>query len=116
MTHGPGYLAHQLANVIDARDWDGLASLLAPDCTVRYVHDGSRFTGPEWVAFNAEYPGQWSFVAEGIVAAETRAVLRARVFNENAIFHVAAFLTAADGLINEIVEVWADGHSAPTQE
>ena len=37
-------------------------------------------------------------VDEDIVVADGRAVLRARVFNEEALFHVASFLTVADGL------------------
>jgi SnoaL-like domain len=116
MTATPAFLAHQFASTIDRRDWPGLRALLADGCRVEMVHDGRTFGADEWVEFNASYPGRWSFVAEDIVVADGRAVLRARVFNEDALFHVASFLTVTSGLINEVVEVWADGHPSPTEE
>jgi ketosteroid isomerase-like protein len=116
MTATPAVLAHQFANAIDRRDWAALGALLAPDCVVELVHHGRRFTGEDWVAFNADYPGSWSFVPEDIVATDDRAVVRARVFDADALFHVASFLTVVDGLISAVTEVWADGHASPTEE
>jgi hypothetical protein len=110
------FVAHRFVSAIDARDWDSLAALVSESCTVLFVHDGRSMSGPEWVRFNADYPGRWSFVAEDIVATDTRAVVRARVFDEDAIFHVASFLTVADGRITDLTEVWADGHPAPIEE
>ncbi len=116
MTATPAFLAHQFASALDRRDWPALRALLADDCRVELVHDGRTFGADEWVAFNADYPGRWSFVAEDIVVADGRAVVRARVFNEEAMFHVASFLSITDGLLHEVVEVWADGHASPTEE
>jgi len=116
MTASPAAVAHRFAGLVDRRDWVGLEALLAEDCAVSFVHDGRVFTGTEWVAFNADYPGRWSFVAEDIVACDERAVVRARVFNDTATFHVASFLTVRDGLIHQIDEVWADGHAAPQED
>ena len=110
------FVAHQLVKAIDERDWDALASLVDESTTVLYVHDGRRMDGPGWVRFNADYPGRWSFVAEDIVATDTRAVVRARVFDEATTFHVASFLTVADGRITDLTEVWADGHPAAIEE
>lgn len=115
MTATPAFLAHQFASTIDRRDWPALRALLADGCRVEMAHDGRTFGADEWVAFNDDYPGRWSFVAEDIVVADGRAVLRARVFDEEALFHVASFLTVADGLITQIVEVWADGHASATE-
>ena len=112
MTATPAFLAHQFASALDRRDWPALRRLLADDCRVELVHDGRVFGADEWVAFNADYPGRWSFVAEDIVVADGRAVVRARVFNEAAMFHVASFLAVADGEIREVVEVRADGHAS----
>ena len=110
------FLAHQFVTAVDRRDWEALSALVDESCTVLFVHDDRRMTGPEWVRFNADYPGRWSFVAEDIVATDTRAVVRARVFDEDKTFHVASFLTVADGRITDLTEVWADGHPAPTEE
>ncbi len=112
----PAYLAQQFAGTIDRRDWPGLRALLADDCVVELVHDGRRFGADDWVEFNADYPGRWSFIAEDFVVGGDRAVVRARVFDERALFHVASFLTVSDGLIHAITEVWADGHSSPQED
>ncbi len=112
----PATLAHRFADTIDRRDWRALRALLTDDCRIDLVHDGRAFGPDEWVAFNADYPGRWSFVAEDIVATGDRAVVRARVFNDEATFHVASFLAANDGRISEVVEVWADGHASPQEE
>ena len=110
------FVAHRLVKAIDERDWDSLSALVDASTTVLYVHDGRRMDGPEWMRFNADYPGRWSFVAEDIVATDTRAVVRARVFDEETTFHVASFLTVADGRITDLTEVWADGHPAAIEE
>ncbi len=58
-----------------------------------------------------------AFVAHRFVTSiDSRAVARARVFDEDATFHVASFLTVTDGRITDLTEVWADGHPAPTEE
>lgn len=116
MSATPAFLAHRFASAIDRRDWPALRALLADDCRVELVHDGRVFGADDWVGFNGDYPGRWSFVAEDIVVAEGRAVVRARVFNEEATFHVASFLTILDGLVTEITEVWADGHASAQEE
>ena len=110
------FLAHQFVTAVDRRDWAALSALVDESCTVLFVHDNRRMNGAEWVALNADYPGRWSFVAEDIVATDTRAVVRARVFDEESTFHVASFLTVTDGRITDLTEVWADGHPAPTEE
>ena len=116
MSATPAFLAHQFASTIDRRDWPALRALLADDCRVELVHDGRTFGADDWVEFNADYPGRWSFIAEDILVADGRAVVRARVFNEDATYHVASFLTVVDGLIREIAEVWADGHASAQEE
>ncbi len=116
MTTTPAMVAHQFAGAIDRRDWEALRALLADDCEIEFVHDNRRFGPDEWVAFNSGYPGQWTFIAEDIVATEDRAVVRARVLNDTALFHAVSFLTVTDGLIHAVVEVWADGHASPQED
>jgi len=48
------------------------------------------------------------FEVEDLVASGDRAVLRARVSSETDTWFVASFATVDDGLIAEVVEVWAD--------
>ncbi|SEC65798.1 Ketosteroid isomerase-related protein [Nocardioides exalbidus] len=109
----------RLAEVIDAHDWDGLPALLHEDFTCRLVHTDEEFGKDAWVAFNADYPGFERMHLEDLVAGGDRAVLRARVIGrgdggEELVFAVASFATVRDGLVSELVEVWADvGQEAP---
>ena len=109
----------RLAEVIDAHDWVTLPGLLHPDFTCRLVHTGEVFDAPTWVRLNADYPGFQRFVLEDLVASGDRAVGRARVTGtgpdgQELVFAVAGFLTAVDGLVRDLTEVWADvGQSPP---
>lgn len=117
MTTAPELL-RQLSDRIDARAWDTLAELLHPDFVCRYVHTGESFNAHEWVRLNADYPGFGRLELVDSVASGDRAVGRAHVTGESGgetqHFEVASFITERDGLIAELLEVWADvGVAAP---
>ena len=106
-------LLTRFAEVIDAHDWDGLAALLHADFTCRLVHTGEVFDREKWARFNADYPGFERMHVEDLVADGDRGVLRARVTGrgdagEGLEFALASFATVRDGLLVELVEVWAD--------
>ncbi|WP_157063520.1 nuclear transport factor 2 family protein [Luteipulveratus mongoliensis] len=106
----------ELAAVIDARDWARLQDLLTPDFRGRYVHTGETFDGEGFVALNRDYPGVWRFVLEDAVGDGDRAAGRSTVFNDDEEHHVATFLTVRDGLVSELVEVWAETVDAPSAD
>lgn len=106
-------LLTRLAEVIDAHNWDGLPDLLHPDFTCRLVHTGEVFDRDGWVRLNADYPGFQRLITQDLVAMGERGALRADVIGtgeqgEDLRFAVASFATVRDGLIAELVEVWAD--------
>jgi ketosteroid isomerase-like protein len=107
-----------LAQVIDAHDWAGLPALLHDDFTCRLVHTGEVFDRDGWVRLNADYPGFQRMHVEDLVSDGDRGVLRARVIGTGGDgadleFAVASFATVRDGLLVELVEVWADVDQAP---
>lgn len=112
-------LLTHLGRVIDAHDWGALPALLHPDFTCRLVHTGEEFDREGWVRLNADYPGFQRMHVEDLVADGERGVLRATVIGTaedggDLTFAVASFATARDGLLHELVEVWADvGQDAP---
>lgn len=107
---------HRLSDTIDAQDWDGLAALLAPGFSARYVHDGRTFDREGLVAFNADYSGTWRFHWEEVLDVGNRAVGRAKVSDGTETYYVASFITVDDtGLISELTEVWTDAVPASTQ-
>lgn len=101
------------ADALDARDWPGLASVLAPGFTARLVHTGESFDAEGYVAFNGDYPGAWRFRLDDVVADDTRVAGRAVVHDDTTTFHVALFATVEGDLLSDLVEVWADTSSAP---
>ncbi|MGN6334243.1 MAG: nuclear transport factor 2 family protein [Motilibacteraceae bacterium] len=111
-------LVHALAEVLDQHRWDDLPALLADDFTCRYVHTGESFDRDGWVALNATYPGFERYLLEDCVGQGERAVALAHVTATSADslehYAVAGFLTARDGLIAELTEVWTEmGQSSP---
>ncbi|WP_158607540.1 nuclear transport factor 2 family protein [Flexivirga caeni] len=110
-------LLRALCDRIDAHDWAALARLLHPEFVCRLAHTGEQFGGPDWVRFNAEYPGFEQLELLDLVASGNRAVCRARVVGgsqgSDEEFQVAGFITQRDGLIAELVEVWADCDATP---
>jgi hypothetical protein len=102
-----------LAQAIDARDWDGLAALLAPAFIARYAHTGESFDSAQFVALNRDYPGAWSFRHETVIDAGDAGAMRARVFDatgsSDEVHYVAGFAKVdGGGLLTELVEVWAE--------
>jgi ketosteroid isomerase-like protein len=111
-------LLARLVEVVDAHDWDALPDLLHRDFTCRLVHTGEAFGKDAWVRFNADYPGFERMHLEDLVADGDRGVLRATVTGRGDAgdalrFAVASFATVRDGLLLELVEVWADVDQQP---
>ena len=104
----------RFARALDDRDWDALADVLAPGFVATLVHTGETFDRDGFVPFNRDYPVVVRFLVEDTVATADRGVLRARVTDGSSTWHVASFATVdADGLLSELVEVWADGAAPP---
>lgn len=112
-------LLRQLTDRIDARAWGTLAELLHPDFVCHYVHTGETLDGPGWVRLNADYPGFGRLELLDIVESGDRAVGRAHITGGSESldqeYEVASFVTERDGLIAELVEVWADVGVAPPE-
>ena len=97
---------------IDQRRWDDLPGLLSPDFTCEYVHTGERFGPVEWVRLNAEYPGFDRLILQQITGDSHTAACRSHVTGHSEAglvhFECATFISVTDGLVAQLVEVWAD--------
>lgn len=113
-------MMQRMAEVIDAHEWDELATLLAPDFSCRYVHTGEEFGRDDWVRLNADYPGFQHFVLEDCVGAGPRAAGRGHVTGlkdgQREHFGVASFITVHQDRIVDLVEVWTDMHETAAAE
>lgn len=111
-------LLETLCTTIDDQRWKDLPGLLDEDFTCRLVHTGETFDRDGWIRLNAEYPGFDRLVVEDLVGAGDRAVARCHVTGwvdgRLAHFEVASFVTAREGRVRDLIEVWADvGAAAP---
>jgi hypothetical protein len=110
-------LLTRLCRLIDDRRWADLAPLLSEDFECRYVHTGETFDRESWVRLNAEYPGFDHLAVLDVVGSGDRAAARCQVtgYAGGDLVHyaVATFVTAREGRISAMTEVWTDVAQAP---
>ncbi|GAA1875215.1 nuclear transport factor 2 family protein [Lapillicoccus jejuensis] len=97
------------ADALDRQDWPGLRALLDDGFRAEFVHDGRTLDADAFVAFQADYPGDWRVTVADHVRAGDRAVVRCVVTDGRETYGVATFArVGVDGRILEVVEVWTD--------
>lgn len=107
----------RLSDTIDAHHWDGIAELLHPEFVCHLVATDERFDAASWIAFNANYPGFQNMKLVDLIGDGARAAARGLVTGmvngAEKRYAVAQFARMRDGLIEELVEVWADFDDVP---
>ncbi|WP_406073407.1 nuclear transport factor 2 family protein [Streptomyces virginiae] len=103
---------------IQARDWDGVAGLVAEDAVVEWPVSAERIVGREnYVAVNREYPEGWAIRVLRIVADGDEVVSEVEVPHEGVgVFRAASFWTVRDGLIVRGREYWTAYGADPSPE
>lgn len=93
---------------IDARNWDGLHDLLAPQVQIHWPASREIITGREsFVAVQAEYPDGWSIELLDAIAAGGRGATEVQVpFTGGEMFRVSSWWTVENGLITAGTEYW----------
>ncbi len=116
----PGSVVRSFFERMQARDWDGAATLIAPDATVRFTETGERFIGGRFVAMNRAYPEGWSIEVVDVLSVGDRVAAQVRVDHRAGddvdVFWCAGFYTVRDGRIADGVEHWVtEGGAAPPE-
>ncbi|MFE4262754.1 nuclear transport factor 2 family protein [Streptomyces sp. NPDC056883] len=103
---------------IQARDWEGVALLVAEDAVVEWPVSAERIVGREnYVAVNREYPEGWTIRVLRIVAAGDEVVSEVEVPHEDlGVFRAASFWTVRDGRIVRGTEYWTSLGADPSPE
>lgn len=93
---------------MQARDWDGVAELLAPDLVVDWPANGERIVGrDDFVKFNATYPEGWSIHVLRVLGEGDQVVAEVEVPHETlGMFRVVSISTVSDGVITRSTEYW----------
>lgn len=103
---------------IQARDWDGVALLVAEDAVVEWPVSGERIVGGKnYVAVNREYPEGWAIRVLRILADGDEVVSEVEVPHESlGVFRAASFWTVRDGRIVRGTEYWTTLGADPRPE
>jgi ketosteroid isomerase-like protein len=93
---------------IAARDWTGLAMLLAPDVRLYWPATGEVFVGREnFVSVQAEYPEGWTITVLTTVAQDEAVVSEVEVPHQQfGLFRAASFWTVRSGVVVAATEYW----------
>ncbi|MEV0092615.1 nuclear transport factor 2 family protein [Streptomyces sp. NPDC050738] len=103
---------------IQARDWAGVADLVAEDAVVEWPISAERIVGrANFVAVNREYPEGWSIRVLRIVAEGSEVVSEVEVPHEEfGVFRAASFWTVDGGRIVRGREYWTSVGGDPRPE
>jgi limonene-1,2-epoxide hydrolase len=114
----PSGVVEALWDRIQARDWSGVANLVAEDVVVEWPVSAERIVGNKnFVAVNSEYPGGWSIRVLRIVADGSEVVSEVEVpHDEFGVFRVASFWTVQQGRIVRGREYWTSVGADPRPE
>lgn len=99
----------------NARDWEAFAATFADDVRYRCPQTRELVRGkPAYLAFNQEYPGDWTLTIDRIVADGTGGVswTTFRV-GEEVMTGLCFFTVDADGLIAQIDDFWPEPYEPP---
>lgn len=101
---------------IEARDWSGVADLVAQDVVVEWPLSAERIVGNNnFVAVNSQYPGGWSIRVLRIAADGSEVVSEAEVpHEESGVFRAASFWTVRQGRIVRGREYWTSAGADPS--
>lgn len=104
---------------IQARDWDGMAELLAPEVVIEWPSEQVRIRGRDaFVEFNRTYPEGWSIEVLRIVAEGSTIVSEVRVPHPTVgPFYSLGFYEVEQGRVSRGREYWVEErYEAPGPE
>ncbi len=112
----PATVIENLWRRIQARDWDGVGALVAPDAVVDWPASAERIAGrSNYVAVNREYPEGWEIRVLRIVSSGDQVVSEVEVPHRDlGIFRAASFWTVTGGQITRGTEYWTSLGTEPS--
>lgn len=94
---------------LDARDWDGVTSLLAEDVVYEMPQTRERITGREkFMRFNVEYPSDWHLAVRRVVAEGPHAAIWLDVRDDGRPVDAIVWLDTEGGQITRVTDYWPE--------
>lgn len=107
-------LVAAFADRLERRDWPGLAELLDPDVVYEVPQTRERIRGRDrYLAFNAEYPGDWHVEPQVVLGDDHDASLLFRWSLDGESSLAMAWFEVADGRITKVTDFWPEPYEPP---
>jgi SnoaL-like domain len=99
----------------EARDWDGLATVLDPAMEYRMEQTRERVGGRDaFLRFFSEFPGNWHLTVRRVIAdADGGVSVLDFVRDGEAMVGISFFRFGDDGAITEVEDVWPEAYEPP---
>ncbi len=99
----------------EARDWDGLAEVLAPAMVYEMEQTRERIRGRDaFLRFFDAYPGDWHLTVRRVIAdAEGGVSVLDFTVGEEQMVGITFFTFGDDGLIDRVEDVWPEPYEPP---
>lgn len=109
------HVVEEFVSRLEARDWEGWASLLHPDVVYELPQSRERIRGRDlYLAFNRAYPGQWHLGVKTVIADDVHGVAWFDwTVDGGETADGIAFFVLADGLITRVTDFWPESYDPP---
>ncbi|MCG5442465.1 nuclear transport factor 2 family protein [Micromonospora sp. NIE79] len=107
--------AHAYVDLLERRDWSGLAALLTDDVVYEMPQTRERLRGKDaFLRFNTEYPGDWHLWPRRVIADGRLAALVLDVRVGDGHQDACVWLEMSEqGLISKIIDYWPEPYDPP---
>ena len=99
----------------EARDWDGLAEVLAPEMVYEMEQTRERIRGREaFLRFFSEYPGDWHLTLRRVIAdADGGVSVCDFIVGDEQMLDISFFTFDDAGLVTRVDDVWPEPYEPP---
>ncbi|GCE47132.1 SnoaL-like protein [Thermosporothrix hazakensis] len=112
--HSSHDLIERFWQTMSERRFEDLAVFLHDDFTCEWPQTRERIRGKEnYIAVNANYPGEWTITIHRILASENEAVTLCTMAFQGQQETAISFFELRDSLIVKEVDYWPEPYTAP---
>jgi ketosteroid isomerase-like protein len=98
---------------MEARDWDGVRTLLADEFRAEWPQSGERFDRDGFIEVNRRYPGDWHLAVKTVIGDGAEVVSEIEVAIDSRVDRAISFFTMRGGGIVRLREFWPDAMDIP---
>jgi hypothetical protein len=108
-------LVYAFWDAMNKKQWNQLQEYFDPNCQIRWINTGEKFTPAQYVLVNKEYPAVWSIEVEDVQMTERNIVsiihIKSKSTNHN--LRGISYFRIENGKIVSLKEYFADDETPP---